>query len=187
MRAPAPRLLRAISGHLGRISHAGRPIPSRAKSAIRSSEVDGPSLRFVVSPRLNRRAHSRLVHGSGHIVRALGARAGRVDLSGRLIVGGCLLMHAGRAYRVRRKAGCGSGTGVRHGAGRRYLSPQPVTCRPRCRARKSYRPRASAYRAGHRELAHPADATRRAHWPAGPASQSSRLVHIETSAGSTAR
>ena len=96
--------------------------------------MDGPSLRFVISPRLNRRARSRLVHGNGHIVSALGAR-GTVDLSGRLIVGGCLLMHAGRAYRVRRKAGCGSGTGVRHEAGRRYLSPQPVTGRPRCRAR----------------------------------------------------
>jgi hypothetical protein len=109
--------------------------PRRAWSAIRSSEVDGLSLRFVISSRLNRRAHSRLVHGSGHVVRALGARAERAGLSGCLIVGGCLLMHDGRAYRVRRKAGCGSGTGVRHEAGRRYLSPQPVTCRPRCRAR----------------------------------------------------
>ena len=113
---------------------------SATESAIRSSEVDGPSLRFVISPRLNRRAHSRLVHGRGHIVRALGARAGRVDLSGRLIVGGCLLMHDGRAYRVRRKAGRGSGTSRDAGPG------------------TSHRPRASAYRAGHRELAHSADA-----------------------------
>jgi hypothetical protein len=73
----------------------GNPTADRTESAIRSSEVDGLSLRFVISPRLNRRADSRLVHGSGHIVRALGARAGRVDLSGRLIVGGCLLMHDG--------------------------------------------------------------------------------------------
>ena len=116
-------------------SAVAQTIPSHTYSAIRSSEVDGPSLRFVVSPRLNRRARSSLVHGRGHIVRALGARAGRVDLSGRLIVGGCPLMHDGRAYRVRRKTGRGSGTGVRREAGRRYLSPQPVTCRPRCRAR----------------------------------------------------
>ena len=129
-------------------SAVAQTIPSHTYSAIRSSEVDGPSLRFVISPRLNRRAHSRLVHGRGHIVRALGARAGRVDLSGRLIVGGCLLMHDGRAYRVRRKAGRGSGTGRDAGPG------------------TSHRPRASAYRAGHRELAHSADADRRAHWPA---------------------
>ena len=32
------------------------------------------------------------MHGSGHIVGALGTRAERIDLSGRLIVGGCPLM-----------------------------------------------------------------------------------------------
>jgi hypothetical protein len=32
------------------------------------------------------------MHGSGHIVGALETRAERLDLSGRLIVGGCPLM-----------------------------------------------------------------------------------------------